>query len=66
MIGPDDGTSFFYSSGFIFNDPLLSGDVVYARQLAGSVECLHQAFPGRTFHEYDRTRNGADRLRPLD
>ena len=66
MIGPDDGTSFFYSSGFVFNDPLLSGDVVYARRVDGAVECLRHAFSGRTFHEYDRTRSGAERLRPLD
>ena len=66
MIGPDDGASFFYSSGFVFNDPLLSGDVVYARNVEGALDCLRKAFPGRSFHAYDRTRCGASRLLPLD
>ncbi len=65
MIAPDDGASFFYSSGFIHNDPLLAKSVIYARHLDGSIDCLRKAFPGRALYVFDRTEtagNGLDRL----
>jgi len=47
--------SFFYSSGFIHNDPLLDRDVLYARYDEDSIECLRRAFPERTFYRVDES-----------
>jgi 4-amino-4-deoxy-L-arabinose transferase-like glycosyltransferase len=47
---------FRYSSGFIHNDPDLENPVIYARDLAGGLDCLMRSFPHRTFyraHELD-------------
>lgn len=46
-------TRFRYSAGFLFNDPGLTGPVIYARAEYGdSVDCLVQAFPRRTVYRY--------------
>jgi len=45
--------SFAYSSGFIYNDPLLERDVLYARYSEETVACVRRAFPGRIFYRYD-------------
>ena len=66
LIGPDEGASFVYTSGFAFNDPLLERDVIYARDLPKSIDCLRRAFPGRRFYRYDHAAEGEERLYPLD
>lgn len=66
LIGPDEGASFVYTSGFAFNDPLLKRDVIYARDLSKSIDCLRDAFPGRRFYRYDHTAEAPERLLPLD
>lgn len=66
LIGPDEGASFVYTSGFAFNDPLLERDVIYARDLPKSIDCLRNAFPGRRFYRYDHTAGDSGRLLPLD
>lgn len=52
---PDKG--FVYTSGFIYNDPLLRNPILYARDIPGRISCLQAAFPGR--HPY-RYRPAAD------
>ena len=66
LIGPDDGASFFYTSGFIFNDPELKRGVIYARNLPKELACLRRSFPDRRFYRYDHTLEGPDRLVPFD
>jgi len=41
-----------YLSGFVYNDPLLENEVVYARDLDKERECLRKAFPGRAFYRF--------------
>jgi hypothetical protein len=46
-------TRFRYSSGFLFNDPALTGRVVYARAGDADLEaCIASAFPDRTLFRY--------------
>ena len=52
---PDKG--FVYTSGFIYNDPLLRNPILYARDIPDRISCLQAAFPGR--HPY-RYRPAAD------
>lgn len=66
LVGPENGSSFFYTSGFIFNDPLLREGVVYARDMPGVRDCLREAFPLRKFYEYERMPEGPGCLRPVD
>jgi hypothetical protein len=66
LIAPDDGASFFYSSGFIYNDPLLAGNVIYARHVGGAADCLRKAYPNRAFYVFDRTKTPGDGLARLD
>jgi hypothetical protein len=47
---PDAG--FGYSAGFIHNDPLLAGPIVYARDVPGGPACLAAAFPQRRLYRY--------------
>jgi hypothetical protein len=65
MIAPDNGDAFF-SSGFIYNDPLLERNVIYARQVGSAGKCLRQAFPGRSFYQYEKSINGDGILSPLN
>ena len=37
-----------YSTLFVFNDPLLQAEVIYARDRPGDADCLSHAFPERT------------------
>ncbi len=56
---PDD---FRYSSGFVFNDPWLRKDIIYARSRDQSLECLIEAFPNRQilrFHPVDNWKSGS-------
>lgn len=49
LYGSPDPQDLRYSSGFVFNDPLLRGNVIYGRSLERSaLECLARAFEGRT------------------
>ena len=66
LIAPDDGASFFYSSGFIQNDPLLAGNVIYARHVAGAADCLRAVYPGRAFYVFDRTKPAGSGLARLN
>jgi hypothetical protein len=55
--------SFDYSSAFIFNDPLLKSDVVYARDLGDNEDArLMRLFPERGAYLYDFN---TDTVRPL-
>lgn len=66
MIGPTGESSFFYSSGFVFNDPFLRRDVIYARKTEAAADCLRNAFPGRLFYGYIPTTEGRGMLVPSD
>jgi len=57
--------SFVYSSGFIYNDPLLERDVLYARYSEETQACLRRAFPGRTVYRYDVTEGSSGVLHRL-
>ena len=48
LIDPVEGNDFNFSSGFIFNDPGLTNQIIFARHLAGRTDCLTDAFPDRT------------------
>ncbi len=65
LIAPDDGASFFYSSGFIQNDPLLAGNVIYARNVAGAADCLRKVYSGRAFYVFDQTKPAGSALARL-
>ena len=52
LIDTRDPNGFRYSSGFIYNDPLLSGEVIYALDLPGKNACLFDAFPDRTIYRF--------------
>lgn len=43
---------FRYSSGFVFNDPWLRGDVIYARDLGRDYDCLREAHPARRLYRF--------------
>lgn len=47
---PNEG--FIYSSGFIYNDPELQAQILYARYLPGTFPCLKTAFPHHHFYRY--------------
>lgn len=55
-----------YSSGFMLNDPLLRGPVIYARDFGQGDDCLREAFPDRAFYVYRPVENGGSSLQPLD
>jgi hypothetical protein len=44
---------FDYTSAFVFNDPLLKGDVVYARDLGPENGRLMALYPERSYYRYD-------------
>ena len=44
--------AFRYSSGFMWNDPYLTGAVVYARDNGTNAPCLAGAFPDRTVYTF--------------
>ncbi len=52
LLPSSDANAFRYSSGFIYNDPFLSNDVIYARDLGKDNECLFEAFPGRQIYQF--------------
>ncbi len=60
LIDTRQSNGFRYSSGFIYNDPLLSGDVIYALDLPGKNGCLFEAFPGRTIYRFQPNEDWTD------
>jgi hypothetical protein len=50
LIGGPGSPQLNYSSGFIYNDPQLAADVIYARDLPEKNHCLFAAFPDRTIY----------------
>ncbi len=58
--------SFAYSSGFIYNDPLLERDVLYARYEEETAACLREAFPEREFYRYEVSEGASGFLSRLD
>jgi len=55
---------FDYTSAFVFNDPLLRGDVVYARDLGTENSRLMAEYPGRSFYRYDFNQETLEKLCP--
>ena len=53
---PDAG--FVYSSGFIYNDPLLRAPILYARDIPALDSCLQAAFPDRRIYRYLHETDG--------
>ncbi len=43
---------FRYSSGFVYNDPMLRSDVIYARDLGEKNDCVVAAFSGRKVYRF--------------
>ena len=59
LIDSSGNEGFRFSSGMIANDPLLSGNIVYARELGDeTTRCLQANFPGRSFYRAQRRDNG--------
>ena len=53
VVIPSSGENAFrFSSGFVFNDPLLAADVIYARDLGDDNRCLAEHFPGRALYRF--------------
>ena len=52
LIDTSGPNTFRYSSGFIYNDPLLTNDVIYARDLGEENRCLAENFPGRAIYQF--------------
>jgi hypothetical protein len=52
LIDASGSNDFRYSSGFIYNDPLLTNEVIYALDLPGKIGCLFDAFPDRTIYRF--------------
>lgn len=52
LIDTRDPHGFRYSSGFIYNDPQLANDVIYALDLPEDNACLFEAFPDRTLYRF--------------
>lgn len=52
LIDTRDPNGFRYSSGFIYNDPELAENVIYALDLPGRNDCLFKAFPDRTIYRF--------------
>lgn len=54
LIPQEDGNTFRYTSGFIHNDPWLTGCVVFARDLGGGgLDCLRNSFPERALYRFE-------------
>ncbi|MCP5487539.1 MAG: hypothetical protein H7A43_02730 [Verrucomicrobia bacterium] len=63
LMKEDLHNDFFFSSGFIHNDPELTHRLLFARYLPDQISCLAQAFPDRSMFVIDAmTRT----IRPLD
>ncbi|HOU59880.1 MAG TPA: hypothetical protein PLT37_00585 [Kiritimatiellia bacterium] len=52
LIDASDPNDFRYSAGFIYNDPELAGNIIYALDLPGENNCLFKAFPDRTIYRF--------------
>jgi hypothetical protein len=53
----ENSGSFDYTSAFIFNDPFLQGDVIYAHDLGSSADRrLIELYPDRAVYRYDFNR----------
>jgi hypothetical protein len=53
LIDTSGANTFRYSSGFMWNDPLLTNEVIYARDLGDEKnECLKSAFHDRTIYRF--------------
>jgi hypothetical protein len=50
---------FLYSSGFIYNDPLLEASRIYARDLSDDNTCLCEHFPERKIILYNQENEGS-------
>jgi len=50
LVHGESSSAFNYTSGFNYNDPLLEGGTIYARDLPLQYECLKSAFPDRRFY----------------
>ncbi|HPF98878.1 MAG TPA: glycosyltransferase family 39 protein [Kiritimatiellia bacterium] len=52
LISTQGDDAFRYSSGFVFNDPMLSANVIYARDLGEKNRCFAENFPGRAIYQF--------------
>lgn len=52
LIDSTGENEFRYSSGFIYNDPLLRADVIYARDIPEQNACLFDAFADRRIYRF--------------
>lgn len=52
LISTQGDDAFRYSSGFVFNDPTLAANVIYARDLGEENRCLAENFPGRAIYQF--------------
>jgi hypothetical protein len=59
MIYPPDGNRFVYSSGFLFNDPLLSSNLIYARYNENFIDCITEHYPTRSLYLYKGGPDGS-------
>ncbi|NCC61101.1 MAG: hypothetical protein EOM12_09190 [Verrucomicrobiae bacterium] len=66
LLPSDDKYTFFYSSGFMLNDPLLEGPVIYARNDAMQYSCLKKVYSNRFFYVFTETNEVGLSLLPLD
>lgn len=60
VLVPRDNRGDDYSSGFMWNDPLLAAPVIYARDLGTSNECVSIAFPARAIYRFQPSDDWRD------
>ncbi|MEO0108154.1 MAG: glycosyltransferase family 39 protein, partial [candidate division WOR-3 bacterium] len=59
--GDEQSGSLDYTSAFLFNDPFLNGDVVFARDLGEQNARLAALYPGRSYYRYDFNADSLNR-----
>lgn len=52
IVPSEEDAQFRYSGGFLWNDPLLIRDIIYARERESDLACLRAGFPNRTIHRF--------------
>lgn len=63
LMKEDRQNDFFFSSGFIHNDPELTNRLLFARYIPSQIPCLVQSFPDRSLFVIDAITRS---IRPLD
>lgn len=52
IVPSGEDAQFRYSGGFLWNDPLLKRDIIYARERESDLTCLQNGFPNRSLYRF--------------